>query len=83
MNTNPLTPDEYDNLFKLLDLIAHNISRLLNSGMVLAESSSDEGIETSRRRIEDYKKRIQKERDRVQTIRTYIQHKKEIDRNRK
>lgn len=81
-NSEPLTIDEYQKLFKILELVSLNIERLLNSG-VLSESSDDEQINQSQERIDDFKKKIQKEKGVVQKLRAYLKHRKEIEQNRK
>jgi hypothetical protein len=87
MNTTPLSPDEYDKLFTMLELISSristNIARLLNQGVVMDESLDDERIHSSQRKIEKYRQSVGRERDRLKRIRDYLHRKKDQDRKRK
>jgi len=82
MNENPLSPDEYLKLFRLLDLVSQNIERLVNQGVTMTEGFESQEIQSGQDRMEKYRGRIQKERDRIRRIRGYIRHKNQVDRKR-
>ncbi len=83
MNQNPLSPDEYEKLFKVLELVAQNIERLLNQGITMTEGMDSQEIQSSQKRIDTYRSRMEKERQRIRRIRDYARHKNRTHQHKK
>ena len=80
MNNTPLTVDEYEKLFTMLDLLlSRNLERLLNHGAILTENGDDERISSSQRKIHQYRENIRREQEKIQRIRKWLQHKRAIN----
>lgn len=83
MNQQPLTIDEYERLFRVLDLMSKNIDRLLTQGVaVMNESLDAELMDSSQRKIQNYRTKIQREQDRLRKLRDYLRRKKGLNRKR-
>jgi len=80
MNNEPLTVDEHDKLFQMLELVSQNIERLLNQGVMLTEGD-DEQISSSQRKIHQYRENIRREQEKIQRIRKWLRHKREVNRH--
>jgi len=78
MNENPLSPEEYEKLFKLLDLVSQNVERLINYGFTMSEGFSNQEIQSCENRIDTYRNRIQKEQQRIRRIRDILRHRSQI-----
>ena len=78
MNTNPLSPEEYKKLFKLLDLVSQNVERLINFGTTMSEGFENQEIESSENRIDSYRQKIQREQKRIRRIRDILRHRSQI-----
>ena len=78
MNTKPLTQAEYEQLFRLLDLVSQNIERLINSGTTMAEGFENQEIQSSENRIDSYRQKIQMEQKRIRRIRDILRHRSQI-----
>ena len=83
INDSPLTPDEYEKLFKALELVAQNIERLVNQGITMTEGMDSQEIQSSQKRIETFRSRMEKERQRIHRIRDYARHRNEVNRKKK
>lgn len=64
----PLTPEEFEKLLHALDLTCRNVLRLLNQGIIVAESLDDERITAGRRKMDRYRDQLRKEQLRVKRI---------------
>ena len=83
MNTTPLSPDEYDKLFRMLELVSQNIERLVNQGIAMTEGIDSQEIQSSQKRIETYRSRMEKERQRIHRIRDYARHRNKVNQKKK
>lgn len=83
-NQQPLTLDEYEKLFQLLELLSLRIEQLLNQGVAaLNESLDDEQIHSSQRKIEAYREKAAKEKLRLRKVREYVRRKKLLNKQHK
>ena len=77
----PLTVKEYDNLFRVLELMSQNIERLLTQGVVLTEGGEESQISSSQNRIHQYRERIRREQERIKRLRQWLRNKRKVNRH--
>ena len=82
MNDNPLTPDEYEKLFKLLFIVSQRLEQLFTQGAAIYEGVQNQEIQSCLHRIDTWHERITKEKERIQRIRSIIQRHNQINRKR-
>ncbi len=82
-DNDPLTPEEFEKLLHALDLTCRNVLRLLNQGIIVAESLDDERITAGRRRMDRYRELIRKESLRVKRIQSIAKRRKAAQTRRK
>ena len=79
----PLTPEEFEKLLHALDVTCQNVQRLLNQGIIVAESLDDERITQGRRKIDNYREQITREQRRIKWIQSIIKKRKAAQTRRK
>jgi uncharacterized protein YfkK (UPF0435 family) len=79
----PLTPEEFEKLLHALDLTCRNVLRLLNQGIIVAESLDDERITSSRKRMDRYRSQLRKEQLRVKRIQSIAKRRRAAQIRRK
>lgn len=72
----PLTPEEFEKLLHALDATCQNVLRLLNQGVLVAESLDDERITAGKQKIDRYREQIRKEQARVKRIQSILKRRK-------
>lgn len=82
-NNDPLTPEEFEKLLHALDLTCRNVLRLLNQGIIVAESLDDERITSSRRKMDRYRDQLRKEQLRVKRIQSIAKRRRAAQTRRK
>lgn len=82
-DNDPLTPEEFEKLLYALDLTCRNVLRLLNQGIIVAESLDDERITAGRRKMDRYRELIRKESLRVKRIQSIAKRRKAAQTRRK
>ncbi len=80
---NPVTKNDAELIFKLLDIITAEIYRLFDSGMVLDESAGEYELEKLQNKMASKQMEIQKLRQMISKTRQYITRRKQIERQRK
>lgn len=72
MRNDPLTEEELEKLFKILEAICFKLMRLFNQGAVLDETFNDERIGNGREKIENWRIKIAKEQSRIRKLQDYL-----------
>ena len=78
----PVTRDEAELIFRLLDVITSEIHRLYDSGMVLDESVDDYELEKLRGKISQKQGEMARLRQMLVKTRAYIARRKSLERKR-
>ena len=79
----PLTPEEFEKLLHALDLTCRNVLRLLDQGIILAESLDDERITSSRKKMDRFRDQLRKEQLRVKRIQSVAKRRRAAQTRRK
>lgn len=79
----PLTPEEFEKLLHALDLTCRNVLRLLNQGIIVAESLDDERVTAGRKKMDRYRDQLRKEQLRVKRIQSVAKRRRAAQTRRK